>query len=157
MDACDIPCQQQKKLKTLQDAYMSASSKAGIDPEGYEKAKIAYFSLRDGPTWLHHYKEQKAEQEADQYIRKRRQVKDTQDYHSAQQPIQEDDYSFAQKYFKNKKDKNDVEWRLFSFTQTSNWYSYLELGLTIIFSLFIIYQLLTGKFQKILNYFRGNS
>ena len=52
-----------------------------------------------------------------------------------------------------KKDENDVQWRLFEFQ--SNW-SYLELGLTIILSLYIAYQVFT-KIPKFLNYFNGNS
>jgi hypothetical protein len=153
MEACDVECQRQKKLQALQYEYMKASSKAGIDPVGFEQAKIAYFSLKDGPTWLHNYKQQKAEQEAEQTIRNLKTINDAQQYHSDQQPFEEEDYSFVQKYLEQKKDENDVEWRLFSFSMNSNpWYYWLELGLTIILSLFIVYQLYM-KYPKLLKYF----
>lgn len=150
--ACDIECQKQKQLKTLLGAYNDASQKAGSDPQGYERAKIAYFSLRDGPTWLHNYKLQKEQQAQEQAKRKSDSTKAAQDYNSQQNPHSEDDYSFN-KYVQQKKDENDVQWRLFEFQ--SNW-SYLELGLTIILSLYIAYQVFT-KIPKFLNYFNGNS
>ena len=74
--ACDLECQKEKKLKTLQGAYLAASSKAGIDPEGYEKAKVAYFSLRDGPTWLKNYEEQKSELAQEHLRRRQKQIDD---------------------------------------------------------------------------------
>jgi len=146
---CDIECQKEKKLKTLQDAYMDASTKAGSDPKAYERAKIAYFTLRDGPSWLHDYKQQKAEQAAEQQRRKQEVV----DSHTPQDygPITEDSYEFN-KYLQNKKDKSDVQWRLFELSSSFSWY-YIELGLTIFLSLYCIYQLYT-KFSK---YFNGNS
>jgi len=141
--ACDIKCQKDKKLKSLQDAYIAASSKAGIDPKSYEEAKIAYFSLRDGPTWLHNYKQQKAEQESEQVIRKYRQKKM---YNApVEQQIVEDDYTMI------KKDQADAEWRTVQLD--TNWTYWLELSLTIIFSLVIAYEILIGKLFKIMNYF----
>jgi hypothetical protein len=150
--ACDVECQREKKLKTLQGAYMTASSKAGIDPEGYERAKIAYFSLRDGPIWLKNYEDQKAEQAAEQLRRRKKQIDD----HTPQEygPITEDSYEFT-KYLQKKKDTSDVQWRLFELDQTFSW-TYIELGLTIILSLYCIYQVFT-KYPKFLNYFNGNS
>jgi hypothetical protein len=97
--------------------------------------------------------QQKAEQEAEQTIRNLKTINDAQQYHSDQQPFEEEDYSFVQKYLEQKKDENDVEWRLFSFSMNSNpWYYWLELGLTIILSLFIVYQLYM-KYPKLLKYF----
>jgi len=155
--ACDIECQKQKKLKTLQDAYIAASSKAGIDPETYEKTKIAYFTLRDGPEWLHHYKQQKAEQEAEQVRRRKKQIDDHSQ--SQKEPITEDSYEFV-KYLQNKEDKSLIKRRTYELSQNStfSWFSwdYIELGLTIILSLYCVYQLFV-KYPKILNYFNGNS
>jgi hypothetical protein len=149
--ACDIQCQKDKKLKTLQTIFINASQKAGLDPEAYEQAKIDYFSFRDGPTWLHNYKEQKAEQESEQVVRKYKQKKidksiNTPEPQEPQKQIIEDDYEFIKK-----KDNADVEWRLAQIN--TNW-EWLEFGLIVIFSLIIIYQVLTGKLQKIINYFR---
>ena len=45
--SCDLECQKQKQLVTLKQAMDSAH---GTD--GYEKARIAYFTLLNGPGWL---------------------------------------------------------------------------------------------------------
>jgi hypothetical protein len=149
--ACDVECHRQKKLKALQDAYIAASHKAGSDPEGYEQAKIAYFSTRDGPTWLHEYNQQKKEQEQEQQRRKQKQIDD----HSPEQPITEDSYEFT-RFLQNKQDTSDINQRTFELQ--GSWFSwdYVELALTIILSLYCVYQLIT-KLPKFLNYFRGNS
>lgn len=148
--ACDIECQKEKKLKTLQGAYLAASSKAGIDPEGYERAKVAYFSLRDGPTWLHNYEEQKSEQAQEHLRRRQKQIDD----HTPQKygPPTEDSYEFT-KFLQKKKDTSDVQWRLF---ELQGWSFNIELALTIILALYCVYQLFL-KYPKILNYFNGNS
>jgi hypothetical protein len=151
--ACDVECQKQKKLKILQDAYMSASKKAGSDPQGYERAKIAYFTLRDGPTWLQQYKQQKQEQAEEQARRKKQQVEN----HSAPQdpgPPTEDSYEFT-RFLQQKKDTSDVQWRLFELGSSSSW-EWIELALTIILALYCIYQLFT-KGSKLMNYFGGKS
>jgi hypothetical protein len=150
--ACDVECQKEKKLKTLQGAYLAASQKAGVDPEGYEKAKVAYFTLRDGPTWLHNYEEQKSEQAQLQLQRRKKQLED----HTPQEygPITEDSYEFT-KFVQNKQDTSDVQWRLL---QLGNGFSfdYIKLALTIILALYCVYQLFI-KYPKIVNYFTGNS
>jgi hypothetical protein len=151
--ACDVECQKQKKLKTLLSAYNDASQTAGSDPKGYERAKIAYFSLRDGPTWLHNYNEQKAQQEAEQNVRKIKSRQAAQEYNS-QQNHSEDDYSFA-KYVQTKKDENDVQWRMYSFG-SSEWMYYLELVLTICLSLYIVVKLFMIVPNLVKNY-TGNS
>ena len=148
--ACDLECQKEKKLKTLQGAYLAASSKAGIDPEGYEKAKVAYFSLRDGPTWLKNYEEQKSELAQEHLRRRQKQIDDhtPQDYG----PTTEDSYEFT-KFIQEKQDKSDVQWRLL---ELQGWSFNIELGLTIILALYCVYQLYI-KYPKIVNYFTGNS
>jgi hypothetical protein len=151
--ACDVECQKQKKLKTLQDAYMSASTRAGSDPQGYERAKIAYFTLRDGPTWLHNYNQQKQEQAQEQTRRKKQEI----ERHSVPQdpgPATEDSYEFT-RYIQQKKDTSDVEWRLFELGSYSSWET-IELALTIILALYCIFQLFM-KGSKLLNYFGGKS
>ena len=148
--ACDIECQKEKKLKTLQGAYLAASSKAGIDPDAYEKAKVAYFSLRDGPTWLHNYEQQKSELAQEHLRRRQKQIDD----HTPQNygPPTEDSYEFT-KFIQEKQDKSDVQWRLL---ELQGWSFNIELALTIILALYCVYQLYI-KYPKILNYFSGNS
>jgi len=148
--ACDVECQKEKKIKNLQGAYLAASQKAGVDPEAYEKARVAYFTLRDGPTWLHNYEQQKSEQAQLQLERRKKQLDD----HTPEQPITEDSYEFT-KFVQQKQDTSDIQWRLF---QLGNGFSldYIKLGLTIFLSLYCVYQLFI-KYPKIVNYFTGNS
>lgn len=135
---CDIPCQRDKKLKLLQGIYLDSSK----NPEAYEQAKINYFSFKNGPGWLHKYKQEKAEQEAEQVARKYRQKKI--DYASPG-PVIEDDYSFI-------KSEKNVEWRLFDLE--NSWTYWIQTSLIIIFSLIIVYQVFSGKLLKIMNYFK---
>jgi hypothetical protein len=153
--ACDVKCQNEKKLKTLQGAYMAASSKAGIDPEGYERAKIAYFSLRDGPEWLKNYNQQKIEQADEQVRRRQKQIDD----HSPQDygPTTEDSYEFT-RFIQKKQDDSDVKWRTFELSQQGWSFSWdnIQFGIIIFLVLYCIYQFFL-KYPKILNYFGGNS
>jgi len=154
--ACDIQCLKERKLKVLLGAYTDAASKAGSDPEKYEQAKIAYFSLRDGPTWVDNYRKQKEEQ-AETQLKRKQDMHDRHAPQQEQQPITEDSYEFT-KYLQTKQDKQSVKQRMLEFggVQTTDWVQWLELGLTIGLIVYILYQAYT-KYPKILNYFNGNS
>lgn len=49
---CDLNCQKQKQLALLKSAMDQASENMDQNPEGYEKARIAYYTLLNGPGWL---------------------------------------------------------------------------------------------------------
>jgi len=66
--ACDIQCQKDKQLQILQGALHEATVNKGTEPEAYEKARTAYYTLKDGAGWLHKEKERKAIQEIDPII-----------------------------------------------------------------------------------------
>jgi hypothetical protein len=134
---CDIQCQRDKKLKLLQSIYLDSSK----NPEAYEQAKINYFSFKNGPEWLHKYKQQKAEQESEQVARKYRQKQIDYERNSTNIPV-EDDYSF----------NDNVQWRLFELE--NSWTYSIQTSLIIIFSLIIVYQIFSGKLLKIMNYFK---
>lgn len=141
MEACDTNCQKKKTLQKLLAEYERASNNAGKDPEGYEKAKIAYFSLRDGPEWLHDYKQFKAERDATQMLKKYKTklppIRDT--------TITEDDYTFAKTLLQEKEDKSDVSWRMYEFSNSStSWIVYFQYGLEIVLVLYICYKLFSG-------------
>jgi hypothetical protein len=134
---CDIQCQRDKKLKLLQSIYLDSSK----NPEAYEQAKINYFSFKNGPEWLHKYKQQKAEQESEQQARKYRQKQIDYERNSTNIAV-EDDYSF----------NDNVQWRLFELE--NSWTYSIQTSLIIIFSLIIVYQIFSGKLLKIMNYFK---
>jgi hypothetical protein len=47
-----MACQRQKQLDGLKTALDTATTTKDSDPEGYEKARIAYYTLLEGNTWL---------------------------------------------------------------------------------------------------------
>ena len=49
---CDMDCQKQKQLDGLKTALDTAALNRDSDPEAYEKARIAYYTLLEGNTWL---------------------------------------------------------------------------------------------------------
>jgi hypothetical protein len=60
---CDLECQKQKKLVTLKQDLDSKDPEK--DPEGYEKARIAYYTLLNGPGWLMQEKHRIAKEEVE--------------------------------------------------------------------------------------------
>lgn len=62
MDVCDIQCQRDKQLKTLNSAMVAAIQNKDTNPEAYEKAKVDYYTVKEGQGWLSKDKEDKANQ-----------------------------------------------------------------------------------------------
>ena len=60
---CDLQCQKEKQLVLLKQNLDAANKQS--DPEGYEKARIAYFTLLNGPGWLAQEKQRIAKQEVE--------------------------------------------------------------------------------------------
>jgi len=62
MDVCDIQCQRDKQLKQLNSAMVAAIQNKETNPEAYEQAKVAYYTVKEGQGWLSKDKEDKANQ-----------------------------------------------------------------------------------------------
>jgi hypothetical protein len=60
---CDLDCQKQKQLALLKSALDTATDNQDQDPEGYEQARIAYYTLLNGQGWLNTEKQRIATQE----------------------------------------------------------------------------------------------
>jgi hypothetical protein len=60
---CDLDCQKQKDLALLKTALDTATDNQDEDPEGYEQARIAYYTLLNGQGWLNTEKQRIATQE----------------------------------------------------------------------------------------------
>lgn len=60
---CDLDCQKQKQLVLLKQSLDSIDQQQ--DPAGYEKARIAYFTLLNGPGWLAQEKQRIASDEVE--------------------------------------------------------------------------------------------
>jgi hypothetical protein len=68
MEACDIACQRNKQLSSLQIALHKATVNKNKDPEAYEQARINYYTVKDGEGWLRTEKEKKANMVIDPII-----------------------------------------------------------------------------------------
>lgn len=60
---CDLKCQKEKDLALLKKALDKAAETKDTDPDSYEKARIAYFTLLNGQGWLTQEKQKIASQE----------------------------------------------------------------------------------------------
>lgn len=60
---CDAECQRQKKLSGLKAAFDEKTATRDADPEGYEQARIAYFTELNGQGWLAQEKQRIASEE----------------------------------------------------------------------------------------------
>jgi hypothetical protein len=66
--ACDLDCQRQKQLGDLKSALDLAEKNKTADPDGYEQARIKYYTLLEGQGWLAKEKETIAKNELDPLI-----------------------------------------------------------------------------------------
>ena len=62
MDVCDIQCHRDKQLKALNSAMVAAIQNKETNPEAYEKAKVAYYTFKEGQEWASKDTEEKANQ-----------------------------------------------------------------------------------------------
>jgi hypothetical protein len=70
MAVCDIACQREKQLSGLLTAFKRAEVTKDSDPVSYERAKINYFTLKDGQEWLIGEKQRIAKQTIDPVLAK---------------------------------------------------------------------------------------
>lgn len=69
---CDLECQRQNQLASLKIALDTAAQNKATDPESYEKARIAYFTLLNGQGWLTQEKRRIAKNEVEPLLSKYR-------------------------------------------------------------------------------------
>ena len=69
---CDAACQRQKKLDGLRAALNGKMLTMATDPEGYQKARVAYYTELNGPGWLSDEKERIARDEIEPVVSKYR-------------------------------------------------------------------------------------
>ena len=60
---CNSECQKQKQLAGLLTALNTAEQTRDTDPTGYEKAKVNYYTLKEGQGWLSEEKKRVAKAE----------------------------------------------------------------------------------------------
>lgn len=167
---CDMECQKQKKLVLLKQAYDSANQET--DPVGYEKARIAYFTLLNGPGWLAQEKHRIASQEVEPILKSYREqyntlkgeqqsqsiFKNLADALTAQEGADKQSNSFLQKQLTIEKDKANTLDRLnqlntgtpYSNPQMGQYLSWLIDAIITILAIFVgykVYDKFFGKFS----------
>ena len=155
---CDLECQKEKDLQNLKAAMDQAAVNKDTDPETYEKARIAYYTLLKGQGWLRSEKDKIAKDEISQtitdYTTQFNSLKDQQKSQGVytdmmkvlklQEQDDTDDNKFLQKQVKTIKDKAETINRLNQLGTTGDYSSWLNIGvdaLIVLLGLFLLYSL----------------
>lgn len=166
---CDAECQRQKLLSGLQTNMNQKEQTKDSDPEGYEQARIAYYTALYGDSWLASEKQRIAQNEispkitsySTQYEDLKKQQSSQQVFVNlmnalqAQETSDEGDLSYLKKQFQDQKDKADVLNRLSQLgTQPSESTNYTPILLDVILAILglVILYLLYSKLDVIKGY-----
>jgi hypothetical protein len=165
---CDLDCQKQKQLALLKTELDTASDNQDEDPAGYEKARIAYYTLLNGQGWLNTEKQRIATQEVQpvvsSYNTKYNALKGEKQAQSifvnlannlkAQESSDKENSAFLKKELISEKDKADVLSRLNELnagtpytTSSTNQYISMFIDLIIVFLIVIAVYLGYSKFM----------
>jgi hypothetical protein len=117
---CDLKCQKEKDLALLKTNLDNADKEK--DPDGYEKARIAYYTLLNGQGWLQTEKQKIAKEEVEPLLSNYRTEYDALKGEKKSQSMftklmnnlksQNEDNDFLNKELLKEKDKADVLDRL---------------------------------------------
>lgn len=158
---CDAECQRQKLLSGLQATLTQKEQTKDSDPEGYEQARIAYYTALYGDSWLMSEKQRIAQDEISpkitsyttQYEDLKKQQSSQQVFVNlmnalqAQETSDEQDLSYLKKQLQSEKDKADVLNRLSQLgTQPTESTNYTPILLDValaILGLIVLYLLYT--------------
>ena len=166
---CDANCQRQKLLSGLKTTLDQKEQTKDTDSEGYEQARIAYYSALYGDSWLIKEKERIAKDEISpkitsyttQYEDLKKQQSSQQVFVNlmsalqAQETADEQDLSYLKKQFQQEKDKADVLNRLTQLgTQPVESTNYTPILLDIVLAVLglVILYLLYTKLDVIKGY-----
>lgn len=155
---CDLECQKEKDLQNLKTAMDQAAINKDSDPETYEKARIAYYTLLKGQGWLRSEKDRISRDEISQtitnYTTEYNSLKDQQKSQGVytdmmkvlklQEQDDADDNKFLQKQSKAIKDKAETINRLNELGTTQDYSSWLNMGidaLIVLLGLVLLYTL----------------
>jgi hypothetical protein len=113
---CDLKCQKEKDLALLKTNLDNADKQT--DPDGYEKARIAYYTLLNGQGWLQTEKQKIAKEDVEPLLTNYRTEYDALKGEKKSQSVfsklmnhlksQNTDNDFLNKEFLKEKDKADV-------------------------------------------------
>jgi hypothetical protein len=164
--ACDIACQRNKQLSTLLKTYQDATVNKNRDPEAYEKARIQYFTVKEGRGWLQTEKKKIAQRKVipilDSY--QKRYDAATAKAQAAQEPANypvgdDDEIRFVTSMIQKEKDKAGVYQRLSQFNDpvvinNTDWLQVVIdtlIGIVALIDIYLVYR--SGLFGRIGTYF----
>jgi hypothetical protein len=176
MAACDVQCHRDKELKRLSSDVLRIIPNREKDPEAYEKARTAYYTVKEGQGWVAAENEKKANEAVqpilDSYQAKFDKMKEDMIYADAaaqakqdalnNQVGDEDEVRFIHREIMKERDEASVYQRLQELAgipvDVYAWLpSFLDLvlGVTILVLVFQIF--IQGKLSNIKNYFTNNN
>ena len=158
---CDMDCQKQKQLDGLKVALDTATLNKDSDPIAYEKARVAYYTLLEGNTWLATEKDSIAKQDIEpvltQYTNTYNELKDRKKQQDifvnlatslkTQEQGNEEELAFLNKETNKEKIDTDVLNRLTELkgspTVEFDWILYLLYFIIGSLGLYVVYLLIT--------------
>lgn len=168
---CDSTCQRQKTLDGLKLTLDQKEETQNTDPEGYEQARIAYYTALNGQGWLTEEENRIAKDEIEpivsgyttQFNSLNDKIKTNKVFTNlasslqAEQAGDEEDLHFLKKHFQKEKDHANVLNRLTEIsnspknTSSANYLPILaDLGIVLL-ALFVIF-MIYSKFSTIKEY-----
>jgi hypothetical protein len=155
---CDLECEKKKKLALLKQAFDKAATKREEDPSGYNKARIAYYTLLHGQGWLNTEKQRIAKENVQPNVTDFNNIYNSLKQEKTSQSIfanladqfNQDDSPTLDKQLTADKDKSRVLDRLNelnsgspTYYSTNNWISYLIDGIIVVLGIVIVYLIYT--------------
>lgn len=164
--ACDSNCQRQKQLDGLKAALDQAMATRIEDPERYQQARIAYYTLLNGQEWLQKEKNRIAKENIEpvlsEYNTKYSVLKEEKDQQQTiaglasrmlnYQSKNEDELNFLNKNLTDSDSQKDVLNRITTLGTPSEYMIYLLYAVIGILALNVLY-MLYSKRSVILSYF----
>jgi hypothetical protein len=156
---CDLECQRKKQLAILKSAMDAAAKQRTTNPEQYEQARIAYFTLLHGHGWLVKERERIAKESVGPtvtgYTTRYNALKGEQqaqrvftnlaDVLQGQRVSDEHDIRFLKTEIGQTKDRTSTLNRLAQLGSSSvpSWYSYIVDIVYVVLGLLIVYLVYT--------------
>ncbi len=155
---CDLECQKQKQLVLLKQSMDAAQ---GTD--GYEKARIAYYTLLNGPGWLAQEKHRIASEEVEPVLKSYQQqynalkgeqqsqsiFKNLADGLKVQLAADEQSNAYLDKQLMIEKDKAQTAERMSELGSSSSYISWVIDIVIAILGLFVLYKAYTRFFGQV--------
>jgi len=158
--ACDSACQRQKQLDGLKTALDRATASRSEDPEKYNQARLAYYTLLNGQGWLQKEKDRVAKEDIEpvlsKYSVKYNALKDEKNQQQTisglasrmlnKQTEEQDELNFLNKNLKDSDNQKDVLNRITELGNPSMTIIYILYGIMALLAFMVLYLLYTKRY-----------